>query len=659
MKLKKISIDRFGVWRDLEMRSLDDGLNVVYGPNEVGKSTLMQFVRSMLYGVTGDRRQRFFTATGADAAGGALELTDHGAAHRLLRDFAFAPGAPGHDRVTIDWPDARRTTALATTDEGAAALSRLLRDIDEQTYTAVYAIGIRELQQLACLDDSESARLLYELSTGIQGRPLHEIRHELEATRRQIHAVGDQNSSLARLLDQRRRLSSELSASGQSLSQYYDLCQQRDKLDQEIEALDKRARSLRTELRLIETCLSLREIWEERRKVRLELKSLGDVPDISDEQIARLEQSQHRIRRLRALVDRRAHEMDVARQHVEQLGVSQAFLEAGGQIVALDQQRAWITELKQEVETLDQEIGTLRDRAVAAGAEIPVEFAENSDNSVDVRGALADFDSREVWKALKPLARRWRERRERLTEAREAAEQMRSEAAGADEQVTEAVLARDETDLSEAVERAGNRVSQLRRRVQADERLTQLGQRRDELERETEDSLEHQLLPMWALVVLGSLFVGGAAMILAGTLGSFTELLSFGWSHAGLGVLAVAISGGSMLWMQRAARLRLEDCQKQIDIVTLQMRQADEQREQLDAQLPRGRGPLTVRLQEAERELAELEQLVPVDARRKAMIEEATAAEKHLEMARQQVREIHDEWVAALELHGLPSGSHA
>ena len=52
MKLKKITIDQFGVWRDLEMRGLGDGLNVVFGPNEVGKTTLMQFVRSMLYGVT-------------------------------------------------------------------------------------------------------------------------------------------------------------------------------------------------------------------------------------------------------------------------------------------------------------------------------------------------------------------------------------------------------------------------------------------------------------------------------------------------------------------------------------------------------------------------------------------------------------------------------
>ena len=52
MKITDIKIDGFGVWHDLAIRGLSPELTVFYGPNEAGKSTLMQFIRSVLYGVS-------------------------------------------------------------------------------------------------------------------------------------------------------------------------------------------------------------------------------------------------------------------------------------------------------------------------------------------------------------------------------------------------------------------------------------------------------------------------------------------------------------------------------------------------------------------------------------------------------------------------------
>ena len=50
MKIENIHIDGFGVWNDKDIGPLDPGLNVFYGPNETGKSTLMGFIRSMFFG---------------------------------------------------------------------------------------------------------------------------------------------------------------------------------------------------------------------------------------------------------------------------------------------------------------------------------------------------------------------------------------------------------------------------------------------------------------------------------------------------------------------------------------------------------------------------------------------------------------------------------
>ena len=50
MRLTEIKIDRFGVWRDLRVPLSESGISVFYGPNEAGKSTLMRFVRGVMYG---------------------------------------------------------------------------------------------------------------------------------------------------------------------------------------------------------------------------------------------------------------------------------------------------------------------------------------------------------------------------------------------------------------------------------------------------------------------------------------------------------------------------------------------------------------------------------------------------------------------------------
>ena len=50
MKISEIYIDGFGVWHDRAWTGLSEGVNVFCGPNEAGKTTLMCFIRSILFG---------------------------------------------------------------------------------------------------------------------------------------------------------------------------------------------------------------------------------------------------------------------------------------------------------------------------------------------------------------------------------------------------------------------------------------------------------------------------------------------------------------------------------------------------------------------------------------------------------------------------------
>jgi len=50
MYIKKIQVNNFGKLKNKEI-DLKNGINVIYGENESGKSTLLCFITSMFYGI--------------------------------------------------------------------------------------------------------------------------------------------------------------------------------------------------------------------------------------------------------------------------------------------------------------------------------------------------------------------------------------------------------------------------------------------------------------------------------------------------------------------------------------------------------------------------------------------------------------------------------
>ncbi len=54
MRLLDLHIDGFGKFHDRDI-AFEDGINVIYGKNEAGKSTLHTFIRGMLFGIEKQR----------------------------------------------------------------------------------------------------------------------------------------------------------------------------------------------------------------------------------------------------------------------------------------------------------------------------------------------------------------------------------------------------------------------------------------------------------------------------------------------------------------------------------------------------------------------------------------------------------------------------
>ena len=51
MKINNLKINAFGKIKDKEIE-LSDGINILFGENEAGKSTIQKFILGMLYGLS-------------------------------------------------------------------------------------------------------------------------------------------------------------------------------------------------------------------------------------------------------------------------------------------------------------------------------------------------------------------------------------------------------------------------------------------------------------------------------------------------------------------------------------------------------------------------------------------------------------------------------
>ena len=348
------------------------------------------------------------------------------------------------------------------------------------------------------------------------------------------------------------------------------------------------------------------------------------------------------IRRLKKFARKRQH----LREELSGLKINEPLWKQSPRILALAEHESWIAAAEQQLHAAEADVAKLEPHDGAAnkpGAQATSDVAKLP-AGVN-HGALA---------ALRGPAADLRRKSRAARAAKQSIGQFHQQATDHNETVEKALLDAGHTDLPAALEKGGNLTSQLRRRVQLDERLDRMSRHRADLEEQSHELLERQILPGWVLASLGGIFMLGVLLLLAGLFLPTKIIGSFGWTLAVLGILAFGTAAAAKWLLEKAAARQLESCRKQLTMLEAQTKQAQQERDTLDEQLPKGGGNLTARLQAAEAELAKLEALMPLDAKRATAGQEAESAEKRAADARGELKAAHRRWQAALAAAGLP-----
>jgi len=661
VKITGLEIDGYGVWTGLKLEGLGDGLNVLYGPNEAGKTTLLQFVRSALYGFSPARR-RYFPPLRGGRPGGSIELRAPSGRFQLRRHDDGNGQASQQGQLAL--------IAADGTLQGEHLVKTLLSDVDETIYNNVFAVGLREMQQLNTLSDTEAAALLYRLTAGLDRVSLVDVMRELQTSRNRILDAGGGPSQVVQLLDRREKLRLEIEELSKSTHRYGRLAAERNQLQREVTRLEEEKSQADHQARVVELAITLRDRWARRAALDDELAALGPSATIPPGAVDRLDALKSRLQRHRQLADQAERQREQLRGEAAGLMVNEALWRQAARIEALQEQRPWIITLQNQIGELEAEISQLESSLAAERQQLGL---------ADLMGpqTLAAVSAQSLSRLGSP-ARLIKRCRRRIGEAEQQAAAARQNAEALSGQIVAALSQRGQSDLAAALDQAGNLVSQLRRRVQIDERLDQMALYQTELEAQSRRLLDRQLLPVWVLLVLGAVFVVGVVLVMAGLFMPTSITGSVGWAMALLGLTGSGAAGAGKVLLERSNTRQLESCQKQINMLQLQLQQTKEERDALDERLAGGGGvagggaerrprlpdswgtaalcpshPVS-RLQTAEKDLAALEELVPLDAQRTGARQEAQAAAGRVAQAREELGTARRRWGQALSAAGLP-----
>ncbi len=183
MRIRSLHVAGFGKFADFRRGPFERPVTVFHGANEAGKSTLLAFIRRVLFGfLDGRSRSNPYPPLAGGRHGGSITLVSDAGDAVILERYQGSGGGP----VAL--------TSVAGEPVAAAALPRLLGGHSRHIFESVFAFTLDELHDEDLLRDDSVNSQLY--SAGMGAAQLPRARRTLDAQKRELFLKGGSKHAL-------------------------------------------------------------------------------------------------------------------------------------------------------------------------------------------------------------------------------------------------------------------------------------------------------------------------------------------------------------------------------------------------------------------------------------------------------------------------------
>ena len=647
MKITDLQVDGFGVWKGLTVESISDEITVFCGYNEAGKTTMMQFIRSMMFGFSPDRLGKYTPPVYGGLAGGMMDIATPTGVFEVQRHV-------DPNRHSDPIGDLAVTDAHDGSVHGRARLGSLMSDIDESIFTNVFAIGLREIQELGALNSTAAAEQLYKLTSGLDRVSLIDVMRDLRGRREKIACTDPKNESrLSTLSERRQKLLREIDELKQRSKRWSRMAGETTDINNQLADIKKELNRNEQEARLLEIAMQISDRWQSRSSIIQQLKSMGSLPDSRDVSIKKLDDLNIRISQARERIEQVKSQRKTIKTEAMALPINRNLWAQKSRIEAVTEHMPWVESLQRQSDKLTEDIDRIENSLVG---------------DVDGLGHQLKIKARDVRElgnrglmSLESTGKKLQEQTDRLNKYKNDLEKIDFDLGQHQQRLGSSQS--KEHGTSESLDETGRYVNRLRRRIELEEKITKLNRNRMELERDVDSVVNEQVLPVEKLSIIGVIFILGIVLLGFGFIDAALfkgRWLSDTSTNMGivfvmLGAIAGFISLGLKYHWERVAKETLDDFRHQIDIVRQQLKRAKHERDEIERQLPAtATGQWELELQDAENKLMRLEDLIPLENRVQSTRSNQEELRRRISAQERELKKAEEQWQASLRTAGLP-----
>jgi len=646
VKITDLQVDGFGVWKGLTVESLSDEMTVFCGYNEAGKTTMMQFIRSMMFGFAPERLGKYTPPVYGGLAGGSMDISTPTGVFEVQRHV----DPNRHSDVVGD---------LAVTDahdgsvHGRSHLNSLMSDVDESIFTNVFAIGLREIQELGALNSTAAAEQLYKLTSGLDRVSLIDVMRDMRSRREKIACTDPKNDSrLSSLSERRQKLLREIDDLKQRSKRWSRMAGETTDINNQLVDIQKELARNEQQARLIEIAMQISDRWLQRKSIEEQLRTFGTLPEARDVSIKKLDDLNEKITLQRERIEQVKSQRKTIKTEAMSLPINRNLWAQKARIEAVTEHMPWVESLQRQSTKLTDDIDRIENSLVGDidGLGHQLKIKARDVRELGNRGLMS----------LETTGKTLQEQTDRLDKYKNDLEKIEFDLSQHQKRLGSS---RPEGGQAESLDDTGRYVNRLRRRVELEEKIEKLNRTRMDLERDVDSIVNEQVLPAEKLSIIGVIFILGVVLLGFGFIDA--ALFQGRWlSHTStnmgivfimLGAIAGFLSLGLKYHWERTAKEALDDFRHQIDIIRQQLKRSKHERDEIERQLPATiSGQWELELQDAENKLMRLEDLVPLENRIQSTRSNQEDLRRRISAQEREVKKATEHWQASLQTAGLP-----